>query len=185
MSKINYNEIEQATRPKFLKPFLLAHPPLPKPVHGLNPRTIKGQKWWDEKRFEAQEKNNFHCWSCGVHKSEAHYHQWLEGHESYLIDYKNGRMELEEIVSLCHCCHNYIHSGLLQIKLAKRQIDEDKYNFIINHGNELVKDLPAWKFPDEKDICKDYSKWHLVIDGKKYFSNFKNEQEWQRHYNNR
>lgn len=185
MAKIEYEE----AKPKFLKPYLLFHPPLPKPMHGLNPRSIMGKEWWDEKRLEAQKKNNYYCWSCGIHKTEAHYHQWLEGHEAYKIDFDSCTFELEEIVSLCHCCHNYIHSGLLEVKLRKGEIEKEKYNFIIERGNALVKSVPYMPFNDdlvekikEVNSSSDWSKWTLLIDGIHHKTKFKNQQQWENYY---
>ena len=167
----------------FLKPHLLFHPPLPKPMHGLNPRTIMGQAWWDEKRNEAAEKNNQCCWACGIPKQEAKYRQWLEGHESYIIDYENGIMELDEIVSLCHSCHNYIHSGLLKIKLHKGEINEDQYEYIIQRGNFIIKKLPTPPILNLENEEKNFLKWQLRIDSEVFSSLFKNEQEWYEYYN--
>src|SRR3990167_9396936 len=88
--------------PNFTNPAILLHPNIPKPMHGVNPRTIMGQEWWDEQRQRAYEENNFCCWACGVHKSQAAYHKWLEAHECYEIDYIAGRMYMRIIVALCH-----------------------------------------------------------------------------------
>ena len=92
-----------------LSPELLTHPNIPKPLHGITPRDILGKAWWDQQRQIAYRERHYHCWACGVHKSQAAYYQWLEGHESYDIDYVHGIVTLREIVALCHACHSFIH----------------------------------------------------------------------------
>ncbi|MGB5770131.1 MAG: hypothetical protein WBM32_09705, partial [Crocosphaera sp.] len=59
-------------------PWLLFHPNIPKPLHGLAPRVIKGDKWFNQTKQETKAKLNQHCWACGVHKYDAKYHRWLE-----------------------------------------------------------------------------------------------------------
>jgi len=36
---------------------------------------------------------------------------------------------------------------------------------------------------DRRDYTDDWSKWHLIIDGKKYFSKFESIEKWREHYN--
>lgn len=98
------------------RPELLLHPTIPPPLHGLAPREVLGRSWWDVVRREAYEKYDDHCHACGTHISKALYHRTsspskfksLEAHEAYNIDYDTCTVNLEEIVALCHCCHNYI-----------------------------------------------------------------------------
>ncbi len=101
-------------------------------------RTLLGKSWWDEKRYQAYAKHDYHCWACGIHKFDAKYHQWLEGHECYIINYKDGIMELKEIVALCHSCHNFIHSGRLLQLYIKGDISKAKALDILNHGFHIL-----------------------------------------------
>ena len=79
---------------EFPNPKYLTHPNIPKPLHGMNPRSILGKEWWDIKRREAYATHNYCCWACGIPKSKAKYHNWLEGHETYQINYKIGEAKL-------------------------------------------------------------------------------------------
>jgi len=178
MAKIPESKIIKT--PAFTNPRLLLDSNVPKPLHGINPRTVLGKAWWDVERKKASKKNNNCCYACGVHRSEAKYHPWMEGHESYAINYAVGNMRLKEIVSLCHSCHNFIHSGRLQNLYDKGEISPSKYHDITAHGLNLTKRFCAPKRPEY--IQQDWSKWHLVINGKKYYSKFKNVVEWSRHY---
>lgn len=167
------------TTPIFKRPDLLLHPNIPKPMHGLNPRTIMGKEWWDKKRKEAYRINNNCCWACGIHKDVARYHQWLEAHESYNISYRLARMTLKEIVALCHSCHNYIHSGRLRQLWKKGEISKGIYDDIMGHGDELTKNLTTTK---QVFVAHDWKNWHLIIDGVKFHSKFRNYKEWEQHY---
>ena len=179
-----------------LQPELLTHPTIPKALHGLNPRTLKGQAWWNKTRQEAYKSTDYHCLACGVHKHSAKYHKWLEAHENYLYDYSTGRVEVQSIIPLCHSCHSFIHSQRLGMLLNIGQINYNKAFSIIQHGCNILSDnnlkgfnitiqfaeyLGCTNIPDSYVI--DYSgvswdKWHLILDGKSYTSNFKNENEW-------
>lgn len=169
-----------------IRPEILLHPNIPKPLHGLNPRTLMGAQWWDIKRKESYAKNDFHCWACGVHKKDAVYHKWLEGHECYNIDYKKGTAEMTEVTALCHCCHNYIHSGRLLMMLESGKIDRDRYDYIIEHGKSITKDISDNQNPFIVDDSKiaEWSEWSLIIGNNVFKSKFKNFSEWQSFYNN-
>ncbi len=194
----------------FPNPEILTHPNIPKPLHSVNPRSIKGDAWWDMTRREAYAKHDFHCWACGVHKSKAVFHQWLEGHEFYEIDYPAGIVTLKEVTALCHACHNFIHSGRLWVMYKRNQIPLDKIEKILDHGFSILDAAKLKPFfgtavifymvnagfsvepakqmarlrvgdPVITEIAP-WEKWHLVLDGKSYFSPFKGIEEWASFY---
>jgi hypothetical protein len=176
---------DEVQEPKFIKPEILQHPNIPKPLHGLNPRTILGRRWWDEKRNLAYKENNYCCWACGVHKNQAKYRRWLEAHEYYIYNYSKGRAKLKTIVALCHSCHNFIHSGRLKMLLDSGEISSEKYHDIMEHGmrilNENNLDYP-WNLHNPKHVAS-WKKWHIVIEGKKYYTKFDSYEDWFNYYN--
>lgn len=195
--------------PVFRRPELLCHPNIPKPLHGVAPRVVMGKKWWDEKRQAAYAKNNQHCWACGTHKSEALIRQWLEAHEAYSIDYAKGIVELHEIVALCHCCHNFIHSGRLWALLKRAEIRVSLFEMVMQRGLRVLEDagltpwwgtlmnwlqfdqrLPDWGafdqvahlIPENELECATWSSWRLVIDGQAFPPEHETFLAWQEHY---
>jgi hypothetical protein len=189
-----------------LQPEILLHPNIPKPLHGLAPRTIKGDDWWNKERQKAYSKNNYKCWSCGIDKLQAKYHKWLEAHEIYKINYTIGEVKFIDICALCHSCHNFIHSGRLFSLYQKGEIKYDKIYDILKHGFDILKNtkleinpfaLRVAKEVNEK-LHKEYSKykiysygiclakwedWYMLIDNKKYKGKFKTFEEWEEFYN--
>lgn len=183
-----------------LDPGILTHPNIPKPLHGINPRTVLGQTWWNKERQKAYQSTDFKCIACGTPKEEAEYHKWLEAHEYYDYDYTHGILTLKKIVPLCHRCHNFIHSGRMYILLEKGEMKKSKvvdileYGFFIleNHNLEAfwgtievaemlgVKTKVKAYLPDPHVI--EWSDWKMIIEGKEYRSKFKNEDEWAEHY---
>ena len=191
-----------------LRPDLLCCPNVPKPLHGINPRTILGVKWWDYKRREAYHKANYCCCACGVSKQEADYKQWLEGHEYYDLDYVNGTAVLKEIVALCYSCHSFIHSGRLYVMYRQGKISLQTITNILVSRLDIIKEnglipfygtvqiasdlnvynnqqLKEWYKIGEENGPKsvaEWSKWKLVIEGKEYKGKFNSLTEWEEFY---
>lgn len=163
------------------RPEILFHPNIPKPLHGMSPRTIFGHKWWESRRRFAYLESRYHCVACGVYKTKARYHQWLEAHELYEFDYKNGRLIFKEIVALCHACHNYIHSGRMQILVRRGKMPELKMEEILEHGDSIIRKAKLrWtKSPKE---CAPWDAWRLVIAGKEYKGKFATYNDWRDFY---
>ena len=77
-----------------------------------------------------------------THVSEAEFHNWLEVHETYDIDFKAGVAVYSGAVALCHACHQFIHSGRLLAVLEKGEISRGKG--VPDCGPGAGFDVPAW-----------------------------------------
>ena len=111
-----------STKPFFTRPELLLHPSVPLALSGVNPRTIKGQDWWDKVRREADRKNNYCCFACGVYQLEALYKQTLDAHETYTYDYDKLEARPGEVVALCAACHRFIHWRRVQDFHTRKEV---------------------------------------------------------------
>ena len=120
-----------------LKPRLLMHGNIPRPLHGLNPRTIMGKAKWDELRQKVKVSQEFQCKACGVKSRDAWPSAWLEGHESYSIDYEAMEVKIDSIVSLCPACHKFIHSGFLSVTDC---VSNKTKAQIVQHGFDILKE---------------------------------------------
>jgi len=157
------------------RPELLLHPNIPKSLHGVNPRTIKGRAWWDIERRKAYAKMGGVCWACGSSGR-------LEAHEVYNIDYTIGKVKLVEICALCHDCHSFIHNGRSQALVAKGQMTKDELNRITDKGFSILGMYDIDYYVDTPDVVAPWGDWHLELDGKCYYSKFKSIEEWAAHY---
>lgn len=166
-----------------LRPEVLLCSRVPKQMHGMAPRVVLGVNWWNSTRLMAYKSTDFHCVACGVHKSCAKYHQWLEAHEIYDIDYLLGTMTYVEAVPLCHFCHNYIHDGRLKALLDIGKIHHAKYAAIIQHGDDVLRRSGLTKSPpDTFQDCADWDEWRLVIDGVEYAGLHKSAEDWMTYH---
>ena len=186
-----------------MNPEILLHPNIPKPLHGVNPRTIKGKDWWDVERQKVYKERNYTCWACGVHKRDAKFHSWLEAHELYEINYSKGTVKFKGLCALCHSCHNYIHNGRLEILYLKGEITFSKFSYILQSRSDILisKRLPINAFAFsvmcrnsiplpikynvqtiDDSVDAEWDEGKLLFEGKEYYSNFKDISEWKSHY---
>jgi hypothetical protein len=184
------------------KPEILTHPNIPKPLHGIAPRTIKGSSWWNKEREKVYQRYDYHCVACGTHKIDAKGKKWLEAHEYWNIDYKKGIAEVKSIEPLCHYCHNFIHSGRLSEIVGKEKTKEEVIA-ILEHGFKILADNKLECFPFTKQLAEhlgaktfgvgayflpeeeaEWDEWKLIFEGKEYKSKFKNIDEWSEYYSN-
>jgi len=151
-------------------------------MHGMAPRVLFGQAWWDVVRKQAYASTGYRCAACGIPKSEAKYHHWLEGHELYEIDYPKGRMKLMEIVPLCHSCHNYIHSGRMQALVDKGEMKFQKMKDILCHGDAILKAAKLSHPKPPKKIAR-WEDWRFELeDGELFEPIFPTRKAWMNHF---
>lgn len=159
--QISFNGI----KPKFTRPELLQHPNIPKSLSGVNPRTIMGQEWWDALRRKVYNINNYHCFACGIHPSEAKYQQWLEAHECYSYQWKDQILQYKETVALCYPCHGFIHCGRLSNLVLDREVELEELNYILLHGLKVLH--KARLKPDQKahKVARQFqgASWEYVV----------------------
>ena len=178
---------------------ILSHPNIPKPLHGVNPRSIMGSDQWDKVRSRSYASTNFHCLACGVHKSKARKHQWLEAHEDFDVDYNAQTVTIRRIIPLCHFCHAFIHSGLLHKNARSGKVSYSEARQILRHGIGILEGADAPIFAGTKaladmagidtslpitDAPKEipWEGWRMIWEGEEYPQKFKTFEAWRRHY---
>lgn len=179
-----------------LRPEVLLAPNIPKPLHGLAPRVVLGQAWWDKTRRVAYCSTNFRCIACGVHKYRSKGGlEYLEAHELYHTDYRKGRLTYLETVPLCHYCHNYIHDGRMRALLEQGKLRSGKFAAIIQHGNKILEKAGLQKLTHnareaqiaklhEQGLLAPWHEWRLVLFGREYSPLHATEDEWRKAYAN-
>jgi hypothetical protein len=74
-----------------------------------NLRSVLKPSDWDKVRFDAYARANGRCMVCG---------RWtkrLEAHEKWSYDEENALQKLEDVVALCHSCHEVKHISRTQL----------------------------------------------------------------------
>ena len=134
-------------------------------------------------RHEAYERHDYRCWACNVPQDQAAYYKRLEAHEAYQIDYLKGSMKLDYVTALCHSCHSFIHKGRLSVLMQSGKISRQKYTNVMHHGLKVLHEA-GYDLPGQQDEFAHVSwqEWHLVIEGEKYFSKFKDKDAWRAYY---
>lgn len=150
-------------------------------MHLVSPRAIMGNGWWDKQRQKAYASTDYHCAACEVHKTQALYKQHLEAHEVYEMDYPMGRMIFQEIVPLCHACHNYIHCGRMQAMVDQGKMFEGKMKAIKERGDRLLEMAGLEHPPPPARIAK-WSRWRLEFNGKTYPPVLRSPEAWMDHF---
>ena len=169
------------TRRWVLQAELLCSGNIPQPIHGVSPRVVLGARWWEAMRQEVFRFTDYHCVTCGVHKSFTLLGLGLEGHEVYDIDYLLGRMVYIETVPLCRACHTYVHSGRLQALLEEGVISHARYVAIIQHG-DCILHKHGLRRREYSGPMADWGDWRLVIGNREYPPKYPNFEAWLKEF---
>lgn len=198
--------------PRAAEPRLLQLPNVPKPLHGVNPRTCLGRAWWNKERLAAYLSNNRCCLACGAHESKLSLGQArLEAHEEYETDYRLGRLTYVRAVPLCWSCHMFVHSGLLLTLAQKGSMTEALavmvlhrgLDILIEHGLDIHPHGAAVAFRSGLPVDRKYQDlvhvlptprvpvdlawgdWRLVVGNREFEPKFGSYEEWAKHYSSR
>lgn len=88
---------------------LIGMPNIPRPLHGVNPRTILGASTWNHMRRACYAKADNTCEICGAKPDNLRHRH---GHEVYEIDYARGIAKFHRVYCVCALCHlACIHTG--------------------------------------------------------------------------
>lgn len=163
-----------------MKPEILTHPNIPKPLHGIAPRVIYGDKWWDVERKKCYEVAEQKCEACGTPRQQAWPNRWLEAHEEYTID--GAISTFVGLVCLCPACHKFIHSGLRSVLVTSRRMSVMTDAKIQAHGETILEEnglYMAWLNRHHQSKSYQWSDYKMVIGGVAYGPSSKCYNDWQ------
>ena len=170
--------VRQSMQSDNYDPTILTHPNIPKPLHGVNPRTIMGEEMWQELSSLVR-KDVMYCQACGSSRFISK--GGFECHEVYNIQYSAGISTFIRYVVICKDCHNFIHEGRLSSLVEANKITRHEYWRIIKRGNAILKKHGLYKKRPSR-IHTEWSSWKLIYQGKEYKPIYKNMKEWRAAY---
>ncbi len=128
----------------------------------FNLRSILSRAQWDYIKAEVKKKSGGKCSVCGRKT------KFLDAHERWSYDEKNGIQKLEEVVAVCRDCHSVIHIGRTQLKGNVIRAEE---HYMKVNGATYAEYLAALKKANEDHIRRNkISEWKTDISYIKIFA---------------
>ena len=90
--------------------------------HKLSPKD------WDKVRKDAYKRAGYKCRICGAKGR-------LEAHEKWSYDEKNALQKLEDVLALCHACHEVKHISRTQ--MMGRGMDAMEHFMKVNNCSQM------------------------------------------------
>ena len=94
-----------------------------------NLRSVLKPAEWDKVRKDAYARAGGKCCVCGRKNTR------LEAHEKWSYDDKKALQKLEDVVALCHACHEVVHINRTQ--LMGRGMDAMEHFQRVNHCSQM------------------------------------------------
>lgn len=145
---------------------LIAMPNIPKPLHGVNPRTLLGSSNWNRMRRACYAEANDTCEICGT-KPENLRHR--HGHEVYEISYSQGTAKFIRVFCVCSLCHlACIHTGRA-LTLWKQDNPLYPTEFLLQGAEHAFKIISEYNKDHPKEDLRAYATFleYLKHDGLK------------------
>lgn len=133
---------------------LIAMPNIPRPLHGVNPRTLLGASTWNHMRKFCYNQANDTCEICGCKPDNPHHRH---GHEVYEIDYAKGTAKFVRVFCVCSLCHlACIHTGRA-LTLWKKQNPLYPTEFLLSGAEHAFKIISEYNRDNPKADLRAYS----------------------------
>ena len=133
---------------------LIGMPNIPRPLHGVNPRTILGASTWNHMRKRCYALADNTCEICGA-KPENLRHR--HGHEVYEIDYAHGTAKFHRVYCVCSMCHlGCIHTGRA-LTLWKKKNPLYPTEFLLAGAEHAFKIISEYNKDNPKADLREYA----------------------------
>lgn len=133
---------------------LIAMPNIPRPLHGVNPRTLLGASTWDHMRRACYAQAGDTCEICGCKPENL---RRRHGHEVYEIDYAKGTAKFVRVFCVCSLCHlACIHTGRA-LTLWKHQNQLYPTEFLLQGAEHAFKIISEYNKDNPKADLRAYS----------------------------
>ena len=120
---------------------LIAMPNIPKPLHGVAPRTLLGAATWNRMRKNCYAMANNTCEICGDQPENLRHRH---GHEVYEIDYEKGIARFVRVFCVCALDHlACIHTGRA-ITLYKQNNPLYPKEFLLEGAEKAFKTISEY-----------------------------------------
>lgn len=133
---------------------LIAMPNIPRPLHGVNPRTLLGTSTWDHMRKACYAQAEDTCEICGCKPENL---RRRHGHEVYEIDYAKGTAKFVRVFCVCSLCHlACIHTGRA-LTLWKHQNPLYPTEFLLQGAEHAFKIISEYNKDNPEADLRAYS----------------------------